>query len=94
MSEQSWFVYVLRCRGGSLYTGITTDLERRVIEHNEDDRLGAKYTRARRPVRLVYSESFTTRAEAARREWEIKRYSKTGKEALIAVGARPVVSSG
>ena len=53
---QSWYVYVVRCRDDSLYTGITTELERRIEEHNHSPK-GARYTRARRPVELVYSEA-------------------------------------
>lgn len=75
------FVYMLRCGDGSLYTGWTNNLEKRVKSHQ--DGTGAKYTRAHRPVRLVYSESFATKREAMRREWELKHMSKAGKEALV-----------
>ncbi len=78
-----WHVYMLRCADGSLYTGIATDVERRVAEHNGDDRLGARYTRARRPVRLVYREACPDRSSAARREAAIKRLPKAAKEALV-----------
>ncbi len=78
-----WYVYILRCADGSLYTGITTDPARREREHNSDSRLGARYTRARRPVRIVYQESAHSRAQAARREREIKRLTRLAKEALI-----------
>ena len=77
-----WFVYMLRCADNSLYTGITTDLERRVAEHNHSDK-GAKYTRCRRPVRLVYNETIHSKRAAYKREWAIKQLSKTQKEALI-----------
>lgn len=77
-----WFVYILRCADGTLYTGITTDLSRRVIEHNETLR-GARYTRPRRPVRLVYAEGHQDRAEASRREHSLKALSRGAKEALI-----------
>jgi putative endonuclease len=78
-----WTVYIIRCSDETLYTGITRDVERRVEEHNGSGLLGARYTRARRPVRLVYSEAHKTRSDAARREYEIKRLNREGKEALI-----------
>ena len=77
-----WFTYVLRCADNSLYTGITTDLDRRLHEHNHK-LTGAAYTRARRPVTLVYQESFQTRADAAQREYTIRTLSKAAKEKLI-----------
>ena len=79
----SWFVYILECADGSLYTGITTDLERRVSEHN-DGKLGARYTRARRPVQLVYKACFSDRSEASVAEAQIKKLSRRKKQALIA----------
>lgn len=79
-----WNVYIVRCADGSLYTGIAKDVERRVSEHNGDDRLAARYTRARRPVILEYSEACEDRADAARRESEIKGYDRARKEQLIA----------
>lgn len=78
-----WHTYMLRCADGSLYTGVTVDLERRVVEHNQIDRLAAKYTRPRRPVTLVYSEVLPTRAAAYRRESAIKNMPKSKKEKLI-----------
>lgn len=77
-----WHVYLLRCADGTLYCGITTDLKRRVAEHNRGD--GARYTRGRRPVELVYAETAEDRSEAARREYEIKQMRRTQKEALFA----------
>ncbi|MBI3431626.1 MAG: GIY-YIG nuclease family protein [Hydrogenophilales bacterium] len=79
-----WWVYMLRCADGSLYTGITTDVVRRVAEHNGDTGLGARYTRSRRPVELVYAEAAANRAEAARREAAIKRLDRARKLALFA----------
>ena len=79
----AWFVYILECADGTLYTGITTDLERRVSEHN-DGKLGARYTRARRPVQLVYTGSFSNRSEASVAEAQIKKLSRRKKHALIA----------
>lgn len=79
----SWNVYMVRCSDGSLYTGVAKDVANRVDEHNTNDLLAAKYTRARRPVKLVYQESLATRSEAGKREWEIKQMCKKAKEALI-----------
>ena len=75
------WVYILRCGDGSLYTGWTNDLERRVKAHAAGR--GAKYTRARLPVELAYSESLTTRGGAMRREAQIKRFTRAEKLALI-----------
>ena len=77
-----WFVYMLRCSDNSLYTGVTKDLDRRVDEHN-NSKLGAKYTRGRRPVELVYFEVLESRSAAGKRECEIKGFSKIEKEGLI-----------
>jgi len=74
---------MVRCADGSLYTGIATDIGRRVAEHNDSDRLAAKYTRGRRPVVLVYQERCASRTEAARRESAIKRLVRCDKLALI-----------
>ncbi len=81
----SWFVYLLRCADNSLYTGITTDLNRRLAEHNGENNSnkGARYTRHRRPVSLVYSETLTCRSNASQREYVIKQLSRTAKEQLI-----------
>ncbi|MBS6159758.1 MAG: GIY-YIG nuclease family protein [Firmicutes bacterium] len=79
--EKLKYTYMLKCRDGSLYTGWTTDLDKRVTCHNEGK--GAKYTRARRPVELVYFEQFKTKEEAMRRECEIKKLSRKKKEELI-----------
>ncbi len=75
------YVYVLACADGSLYTGYTTDVERRVAEHNADD--GAKYTRGRTPVEVVHVEAFDTKSAAMSREYEIKRLSRAAKERLV-----------
>lgn len=76
------YAYLVRCADGTLYAGWTTDLVRRVRAHNEGR--GAKYTRSRRPVTLVYSEAFGTREEALRRESALKRLSRREKLSLIA----------
>ena len=77
-----WQVYILRCADGTLYTGITNDLVRRVMEHNEG-KAGARYTRSRRPVTLVYSEAAANRSEASKREHVIKSLSLINKKTLI-----------
>jgi putative endonuclease len=83
----AWWVYLLRCADGSLYTGITTDLARRLAEHNGEGGVGARYTRSRRPVQLAYAEAAASRAEAARREAAIKRLDRARKLALCAAAA-------
>jgi len=77
-------VYILRCNDNSLYTGITTDLERRIIEHNSST-LGARYTKSRRPVALVWSTMYDTRQEASSEEWRVKKLSKQEKELMVEV---------
>ena len=82
--NQSHHVYILRCADKTLYTGYAVDLKKRVNEHNGKSSVpGAKYTRSKRPVKLVYSESFTTRSDAQQREYAIKQLSRTQKLALI-----------
>ncbi len=77
-----YFVYLLQCADGTLYTGFTTDLKRREAVHNAGK--GAKYTRSRLPVRMVYFERFETEHGARSREWHLKRLSHAEKVALIA----------
>ncbi|SEW25827.1 GIY-YIG nuclease family protein [Natrinema salifodinae] len=74
-------VYVLECADGSLYTGYTTDLDRRVAEHDAGE--GAKYTRGRTPVDLRYHERYDSRSAAMSREYEIKQLSRAEKEQLV-----------
>lgn len=81
--HQNWCIYIVRCSDGSLYTGITTDLERRLFEHN-NAKNGAKYTRPRRPVTLVYQEMADSRSQASKREREIKNLTQQQKLLLIA----------
>ena len=76
------FVYIVRCADGTLYTGSTVDLEKRLRAHN-GSKAGAKYTRARRPVELVYREETATIGAARRREAAIKRLTRTQKNELI-----------
>lgn len=83
---QSWFVYMIETECGALYTGITTDVERRFAEHEavkQGGRLGAKYFRSRTPRRLVYTETCDCRSSASKREYEIKALSRKQKQALI-----------
>ncbi|MGD0319904.1 MAG: GIY-YIG nuclease family protein [Nitrososphaerales archaeon] len=76
------FVYVLQCSDGTLYTGYTTDVDRRLRQHNAGK--GAKYTRSRAPVRLAFKERFRRRSDALRREFQIKRMSRSSKLLLCA----------
>lgn len=83
----SFYVYLLRCRDGTLYAGYTDDPERRLKAHNAGK--GAKYTRSRLPVELVYREECPDKSAALRREWALKRMTRAEKLALIARAARP-----
>jgi putative endonuclease len=76
-----WFTYILRCNDGTLYTGVTNNLDKRIKAHNEGQ--GASYTRGRGPVILEYSEPKASRSEALKREVEIKKLSKTEKSNLF-----------
>ena len=81
MKRDGWFVYMVECGDGSLYTGITNDVEARVATHNLGK--GAKYTKVRLPVQLVFSEVCVSRSEAAKREWEIKQLKREEKLSLM-----------
>jgi len=81
--NNKYYVYVLRCFDTTLYTGITTDIIRRVKEHNGELPNGARYTQGRRPVRLVYSSGHTNRSEASKEESRIKKLSRFKKQQLI-----------
>ena len=76
-----WYLYILRCGDGTLYTGITTDIQRRLEAHRCGK--GAKYTRGRGPLELAYQEACSTHSEALKREAAVKRLSRTEKEQLI-----------
>ncbi len=76
-----YFVYLLECKDGSLYTGITTDVERRFVEHQKG--VGGHYTRAKGAVRIVYTEKYPDRSSASKREAEIKSWSREKKLELI-----------
>jgi putative endonuclease len=77
-----WHVYMVRCSDGTLYTGITNDLEKRIETHNSG-KDGARYTRSRRPVTLVYSEQVESKSAAAKLEYQIKKLERTEKKRLI-----------
>ncbi|HEY4673685.1 MAG TPA: GIY-YIG nuclease family protein [Nitrososphaerales archaeon] len=78
----NWFVYIVRCRTGQLYTGITLNIKRRLEQHNKG--IGSKFTRGRRPVKLVYREICKNRSSAAKRETTIKKMARMHKLSLIA----------
>ena len=78
-----WFFYILQCSDETLYSGITTDLDRRLVEHNDTPR-GARYTRARRPVSLAAAWEFEDRSAASRAEYAVKKLPRCAKVALIA----------
>ena len=80
--KMKYFVYILECSDATLYTGITTDIERRVQEHNSSDK-GAKYTKTRRPVKLVYSCECSDRSSASKKEYAIKHLSRKKKLELL-----------
>ena len=79
----SYSLYIVRCADGTLYTGIAVDVARRVSQHNGEIRSGARYTSARRPVRLVYQAQFPTRSAASIEEARIKRLTRAEKQQLI-----------
>lgn len=79
--RNSHYIYVLECSDGTLYTGYTTDVQRRLEEHNSGE--GAKYTRGRLPVKLRYQEAFKSRSLAQKREYQIKQLPRIEKEELI-----------
>jgi len=78
----NYFIYIVKCSDNTLYTGITTDIQRRIKEHNSSDK-GAKYTKVRRPVTLVYTEECEDRSSASKREYEIKHFSRKEKLDLL-----------
>lgn len=81
--EKSFFVYIVKCSDNSYYTGIATNLEKRIKEHNGLLKGGAKYTRGKGPVVLKHFEKFETRSQALKREAEIKKMERAEKQALI-----------
>jgi putative endonuclease len=82
----TWWIYIMQCKDQTLYTGVTTDLERRLNEHNGKGPTaakGAKYTRVRRPIKIVYTEICENRSKACKRESAIKKLTRTNKFKLI-----------
>lgn len=86
-ADTTFWVYVVRCADGTLYTGVARDVEKRLAEHNGAGTRGARYTAARRPVALVYRASFASRSLAQQEEARIKSLSRSDKQVLI--GRRP-----
>jgi len=84
---KKWWVYLVKCADESLYCGVTIDTKRRVQEHNLDDKKGAKYTKVRRPVELVYKQTCLNRSEACKEEARIKKLSRKQKIELIKADA-------
>ena len=85
MCDTRWYVYILQCGDGTLYTGVTTDLTRRLAEHNHGSR-GARYTRTRRPVTLIYQEHVADRRTAQQREYAIRKLPRQTKLAMADMG--------
>lgn len=83
--QKGWHVYIVRCRDGTYYTGIARNLAKRIGEHNSS-KGGARYTRSRRPVELVYAEPASSRSAATKREYQVKRMPLPAKRALIRTG--------
>jgi len=81
LKMEKYYVYFARCSDDSLYAGYTTDLKKREQRHNQGR--GARYTRIRRPVEIIYSEEFNTKSEAMKREYELKHLRKEDKERLV-----------
>jgi len=81
-TNSAWYVYLLRCNDNSLYAGITTDMNRRLHQHN-NTKLGAKYTRAKRPVTLAFIEEATDKSNASKREYQLRKLTKIKKEQLV-----------
>ena len=80
--NKKYYVYIVQCADGTFYTGYTTDVKRRILEHNFSSR-SAKYTRSRRPIKLLYKEEYDDLSSALRREHQIKRLSRSAKKALV-----------
>ncbi len=80
-----WSLYILRCGDDSLYTGVATDVKRRLDEHQSQGPKAAKYVRGRTPLELVYAREIGTRSEALKEEWRVKRLSRAQKEALLRI---------
>ena len=85
-TQNNWLIYILKCGDGSLYCGITNNLEKRLKQHKGEIKGGAKYTRSHSPCKLVYKEKSASRSEASQRESVIKKMSKDEKQSLINLG--------
>ena len=81
--NKKYYVYIVECSDGTYYTGYTTDISRRIDEHNYSTKKSAKYTRSRRPVRLLYYEEYASVSDALKREYKIKKLSKKQKITLV-----------
>ena len=88
LENKQHFVYIVECADGSYYTGYTTNIQRRLNEHNYSFKRGAKYTRSRRPVKLVHQEEYPTRSQALKREYKIKKLSRKKKQQIITESTR------
>lgn len=86
--EQIWYLYILSCGDGTLYTGITTDVEKRLKAHRSGK--GAKYTWGRGPLELVYQETCTSHGHALQREWAVKKLTREEKQCLIQAAQAPI----
>ena len=84
MGDTVWWVYMLRCGDGSLYTGIATDVDRRFSEHEAQGVKCAKYLRGRLPLEIVFRQEVGTRSEASKEEWKVKKLSRAAKLRLLA----------
>lgn len=84
--EVMWYLYIARCNDETLYTGITTDVQRRELEHNTNNKKGAKSLRYKRPIKIVYTEEHTTQSEARKREADIKSWRREYKLKLVNKG--------
>jgi len=82
-NQNNWLIYILKCRDGSLYCGITNNLEKRLKQHKGELKGGAKYTRSHNPCKLVYKEKSASRSEALQREIVIKKMSRDEKQTLM-----------
>ena len=83
MPAKMYYFYILRCSDSTLYCGMTSNFERRIKEHNSESSKGAKYLRGKKPVQIVYQELFPDVKSAMSREFEVKKWSRAKKEALI-----------
>ena len=89
-NQSNWLIYILKCSDGSLYCGITNNLEKRLKQHKGEIKGGAKYTRSHWPCKLVYSEKSVNRSEALQRERYIKKMSKDEKQTLINLASKNI----